>query len=172
MLKIKNPRIFVLAAILYAIIIFYLSITSNIGNIRHLVNITLVRGIRDILIAINLPFILSFLVGSLNYAERQSIDIGHVGIYFVFGILLFFVFLSSKYQVLDKYLAVCAICLGTVYGVLNEIFQMFLPYRTASVADAISNLFGLVLAQLLVITFIFVLRQVQNRRKRVEESIN
>jgi len=172
MLKVKNSKVFVSAAILYAVLIFYLSVTSNIGNLKHLLGITLGHATRDTLIASHLSFVLKFLVDSLNFAERQSIDPGHVGIYFGFGILLYFVFLSSKNQMLEKYSAACAVCLGTAYGVLNEIFQSFLSYRTASVADAFSNMLGLVLAQLLVIVFVFVLRQVQNRKKRIERSVN
>jgi VanZ family protein len=172
MLRIKSPRIFIPAAIAYAILIFYLSITSDIGNIRHVVNITLIRGVRDILIAIKIPLILSFLVDTLNFAEREAIDIGHVGVYFLFGILLYFAFVSSKKQMLEKHSAVCAVCIGTAYGILNETFQIFLPYRTASVGDAFSNLLGLVFAQFLVVSFIFLLRQVQNWKKKTEESVN
>ena len=172
MLRLKNPRIFIPAAILYAILIFYLSITSDIGSIRRILNVTVIRGIRDILIASKIPFILSFLVDSLNFAERLSLDFGHVGIYFMFGILLYFAFVSSKRQILVKYSAVFSVCLGTAYGILNETFQMFLPYRTASVADALSNLLGLVLSQILVITFIFVLRQAQKRKSRIDISAN
>lgn len=168
----KNPKIFVPVAILYAVLIFYLSVTSKIGNIRHQVNMILAHGIRDALIAFNLPFIRNFLVASLNFVEGQSIDVGHVGIYFVFGILLYFAFASSKNQLLEKYSAVFAVCIGTAYGVLNEIFQSYLPYRTASVGDAFSNMLGLVIAQLLVLTFVFVLRQVQNQMKKVEGQVN
>jgi VanZ family protein len=171
MLTLKNPRIFVPAAIAYAVLILYLSISSNIGNIRHLVNVTLIRGIRDILIAFNLPSILSFLVDALKYAEEQSIDIGHVGIYFAFGILLYFAFVSSKKLILENHSAAFAVFVGTAYGILNEIFQKCLPYRTASVADALSNLLGLVLAQFLLILFIFLLRHAQNWKKRTEKPI-
>ncbi len=171
MLRIKKSRIFVPATILYAIFIFYLSITSNIGNIKHLLNITLGRTARDILIATDLSFILKLLVGLLNFAERQSIDLGHVGIYFGLGILLYFLFLSSRNQIREKYAVVLAIFTGTAYGILNETFQMFLPYRTASVADALSNLLGLVLAQICVLIFILLLQEFQNRRRKVEELV-
>ncbi|MDQ1253093.1 MAG: hypothetical protein QG646_2238 [Euryarchaeota archaeon] len=161
----KYLRIFIPAAIGYAILIFYLSITSNIGKVRHVVNLTLVHGIRDFLIAIKIPFIMGFLVDSLNFAEKQSIDIGHLGIYFVFGILLYFAFLSSKKGIFEKYPAAFAVSIGTAYGILNEFFQLSLPYRTASIGDALSNLLGLVLAQLLVIFFVFVFKQVQKMKE-------
>lgn len=167
MFKLKNPKIFIPAAILYAVLIFYLSITSDIGSIRHQVNVTLIHRIRDIVIAINIPYLMNFLVSCLNYVEKLSIDIGHVGIYFIFGILLYFAFLSSSYYLLEKYSAACAVLAGTAFGILNEMFQKFLTYRTASLEDAISNLIGLVLAQLLVMIFIFVVKQIQNRKEKI-----
>jgi VanZ family protein len=165
MVRLKNSRIFFAAAVLYAVLIFYLSVTSNIGNLKHLLNITLGHGTRDILIASNLSFVLQFLVDSFNFAEMESIDPGHVGVYFGFGILLYLMFVSSRNKMLAKYSAACAIFTGTAYGILNEIFQMYLSYRTATVADALSNLLGLVLAQLLIVIFVLILREVQNRKK-------
>lgn len=171
-LRLKNSRIFVPATILYAIFVFYLSVTSKIGNLKHLIDITFGQATTEILTAAHLSFVLKFLVGSLHFVERQSIDPGHVGIYFGLGVLLYFLFLSSRNQILEKYSVAFAICTGTAYGILNEIFQMFLPYRTASVADALSNLLGLVLAQICVIIFVLALSAVQNKRKRMEEAAN
>ena len=111
------------------------------------------------------PFIMGFLVDSLNFAEKQSVDIGHLGIYFVFGILLYFAFLSSKKGIFEKYPAAFAVSIGTAYGIINEFFQLSLPYRTASIGDALSNLLGLVLAQLFVIFFVFVFKQVQKMKE-------
>ena len=165
MLRVKNPKIFVSAAILYAILIFYLSVTSKIGDLKHLINITLGHGTREFLIASNHSFVLQFFVNSLHFVEGKSIDIGHVGVYFGFGILLYFVFLSSKNQMLVKYSSACTICIGTAYGILNEMFQMYLPYRTPSIADAFSNMLGLVIAQLLLVIFIFILKNFKNLRK-------
>ena len=172
MVRLKNSRIFVSATALYAVFIFYLSVTSNIGNLKHLLSITLGHATRDILIASNLSFVLQFLVDFFNFVEMESLDPGHVGVYFGFGILLYLMFVNSRNKMLAKYSAACAIFTGTTYGILNEIFQMYLPYRTAKVADALSNLLGLVLAQLLVAIFVLILREVQNRKKRTEESAN
>ncbi|RXA20932.1 hypothetical protein EQO05_04265 [Methanosarcina sp. MSH10X1] len=170
MLRVKNSRIFVPATILYAIFVFYLSVTSNIGNIKHLLDNTLGEAIIQILTAAHLSIILKFLVGSLHFVERQSLDPGHIGIYFGLGVLLYFMFLSSRNKILEKHAAAFAVFTGTSYGILNEFFQTFLPYRTASVADAFSNILGLVLAQICVIIFVLVLSSVQN--KTVEEAVN
>jgi VanZ family protein len=153
MLNIKNPRIIIPAMFLYAIFIFYLSVTSKIGNIKYQLNTALGKLTVKFLVTSGLSFILDLVVGFFNFIERRSIDLGHVGVYFVFGILLYFVCASSRNQMLKRHSAVFAIFIGTAYGILNEIFQIYLPYRTASVADALSNLLGLVLAQVFVILF-------------------
>lgn len=168
MLKIKNSRVFVPATILYAIFVFYLSVTSNVGNLKHLIDDTLGAATIEILTAAHLSIILKFLVGSLHFVERQSLDPGHIGIYFGLGVLLYFLFLSSKNRILAKYSAAFAVFTGTGYGILNEFFQTFLPYRTASIEDAFSNLLGLVLAQICVIIFVLALSAVQG--KTVEEA--
>ncbi|MDM7919772.1 MAG: VanZ family protein, partial [Methanosarcina sp.] len=85
---------------------------------------------------------------------------------------LYFVFLTSKTPALVRYSAVCAVFIGTSYGILNEIFQSFLSYRTASVADAVSNLIGLVLAQIFVIFFVLVLKTVLDKKKSVEGQVD
>jgi VanZ family protein len=168
MLRVKKSRIIVPATILYAIFVFYLSVTSNVGNLKHLIGITVGDTMVDILTAAHLSIILKFLVGSIHFVERQSLDPGHIGIYFGLGVLLYFVFLSSRNKTLVKYSASFAILTGTSYGILNEFFQTFLPYRTASVADAFSNLLGLVLAQICVIIFVLALSAIQN--KTMEEA--
>ncbi len=163
MLRVLKSRIFFSVTVLYAIFIFYLSVTSKIVNIKHHVDITLGHTTIKILTAAHLSFIMEFLIRSLHFVERHSIDLGHVGIYFGFGVLLYFAFLSSRNQTLGRYAAACAILIGTTYGIMNEFFQTYLPYRTPSVADAFSNLLGLVLAQMCVIIFLLVLSTVQNK---------
>lgn len=79
---------------------------------------------------------------------------------------MYFVFLTSKNPALVRYSAVCAVVIGTAYGILNEIFQSFLSYRVASVADAVSNLIGVVLAQIFVILFALILRAIIKARKK------
>ncbi|MGB9940423.1 VanZ family protein [Methanosarcina sp.] len=170
MLRVKKSRIIVPATILYAIFVFYLSVSSNVGNLKHLIDDTLGAATIEILTAAHLSIILKFLVGSIHFIERQSLDPAHVGIYFGLGVLLYFLFLSSRNKTLVKYSAAFAVLTGTTYGILNEFFQTFLPYRTASVEDAFSNLFGLVLAQICVIIFVLALSAIQG--KTVEEEVD
>ncbi|AKB38035.1 hypothetical protein MSSAC_3445 [Methanosarcina siciliae C2J] len=138
------------------------------GDLKHLLKMGLGYPLKNALLANDLSSVVDFLLASLHTVQDASIDPGHVGIYFGLGILLYLVFLSSKNPALVRYSAICAVFIGTAYGILNEIFQTFLPYRTASVADAVSNLIGLVLAQICVIFFVLTLKAIIDKKKRTE----
>jgi VanZ family protein len=166
MLKLEKSRFFILITILYAVMVFYLSVSAGVGDLKHLLKMGLGYPLRNVLLANDLSSVMDFLIASLNAVQEASIDPGHVGIYFGLGILLYFMFLSSKNPALVRYSAICAVCIGTVYGILNEIFQTLLPYRVASVADAFSNLIGLVLAQIFVILFALTLRAIFKVKKK------
>ncbi len=171
MLKIEKSRFFIVITALYAIMVFYLSVSTGVGGIKHFLKFGLGYPLQNILIANDMSSISKFMIDCLHAVQNASLDPGHIGIYFGFGVLLYFVFLTSKNPALVRYSAICAVFIGTAYGILNEIFQSFLPYRTASVEDAISNLIGVVLAQIFVILFVLVLKSVLDRKKSVEEPI-
>ncbi|KKG67697.1 VanZ family protein [Methanosarcina mazei] len=171
MLKLRKSRFFVVITILYAIMVFYLSVSAGVGDIKHFLKFGLGYPLQNILIANDMSSISKFMIDCLHAVQNASLDPGHIGIYFGFGVLLYFVFLTSKNPALIRYSAICAVFIGTAYGILNEIFQSFLPYRTASVEDAISNLIGVVLAQIFVILFVLVLKSVLDRKKSVEGPI-
>lgn len=158
MSKIKKSGFFTLITISYAILILYLSVTSNLGGLKYFLRMNLGYKTKDVLVENNLSFVMDFLLDSLEFAQSLSIDPGHLVVYFGFGVLLYLVFSNSKNALLIKNSAVCAICTGTAFGILNEIFQTYLPFRVASVADVISNLVGLTIAQIFTIVFILGLK--------------
>lgn len=171
MLKIEKSRFFIVITALYAIMVFYLSVSTGVGGIKHFLKFGLGYPLQNILIANDLSSISEFIIDCLHAVQNASLDPGHIGIYFGFGVLLYFVFLTSKNPALVRYSAICAVFIGTAYGILNEIFQSFLPYRTASVEDAVSNLIGVVLAQIFVILFVLALKSVLDRKKSVKGPI-
>jgi VanZ family protein len=172
MLKLEKSRFFILITILYAVMVFYLSVSASVGDLKQLLKMGLGYPLRNVLLANDLSSVMNFLLDSLHAVQEASIDPAHVGIYFGLGILLYLVFLSSKNPTLVRYSAICAVCMGTAYGILNEIFQTFLPYRVASVADAFSNLIGLVLAQICVIFFVLALKAILNKKKSADRPID
>jgi VanZ family protein len=169
--KMKKPeksRFFIIITVLYAIMVFYLSVSSGVGDIKRFLKMDLGYPLRNFLVANDMSSISKFMIDCLHAVQKASLDPGHIAIYFGFGVLLYFVFLSSKNPGLVRNSAAFAVFMGTVYGILNEIFQSLLPYRTASVEDAVSNLIGLLLAQIFVILFVLALKSVLNRKKKVE----
>jgi VanZ family protein len=172
MLKIEKSSFFIVITALYAIMVFYLSVSAGVGDIKHFLKFGLGYPLQNILIANDMSSISEFMISCLHAIQDASLDPGHIGIYFGFGVLLYSVFLTSKNPVLVRYSAICAVFIGTAYGILNEIFQSFLPYRTASVADAVSNLIGVVLAQIFVILFVLVLKAVLDRKKSFEGPVD
>ncbi len=172
MVKLEKSRFFIVITVLYAIMVFYLSVSAQIGDLKHFLKFGLGYPLRNVLVANDMSSISKFMIDCLHAVQEASLDPGHIGIYFGFGVLLYFVFLTSKTPALVRYSAVCAVFIGTSYGILNEIFQSFLSYRTASVADAVSNLIGLVLAQIFVIIFVLALKTVLDKKKSVEGQVD
>lgn len=171
MVKLGKSRFFIVITVLYAIMVFYLSVSAGVGDLKDFLKIGIGYPLIDVLVANDMSSISEFMIKCLDAVQEASLDPGHIGIYFGFGVLLYFAFLTSKNPALVRYSAACAIFLGTAYGILNEIFQTFLPYRTASVTDAISNLIGVVLAQIFVILFVLALKMVLDKKKSVEEPL-
>ncbi|KKG76735.1 hypothetical protein DU43_03265 [Methanosarcina mazei] len=172
MVKLEKSRFFIVITVLYAIMVFYLSVSAGVGDLKHFLKFGLGYPLRNILIANDMSSISEFMIECLQAVQDASLDPGHIGIYFGFGVLLYFAFLTSKNPAIVRYSAVCAVFIGTAYGILNEIFQSFLPYRTASVADAASNLIGLVLAQIFVILFVLALKMILDKKKSVEGQVD
>ena len=73
----------------------------------------------------------------------------HVGLYAGFGFVLYF---ALKRFV--KHPAMMSILLGTLYGVSDEIHQMFVPYRTPSLEDLMADVLGLLISQLMLYVFV------------------
>ncbi|MFN3395367.1 MAG: VanZ family protein [Thermodesulfovibrionales bacterium] len=63
--------------------------------------------------------------------------------FIIYGItaILFLRFFSERYQ-RDKLTGPASIVAASFYGLMMEIFQSFLPYRSFSLSDMLSNLLG------------------------------
>ena len=71
----------------------------------------------------------------------------HVIIFFVFCLLLYRAVLNQgRFPALSRYGLLASFLIVVVYGILDEIFQSFIPGRTPDVADAIADAFGGLLA--------------------------
>ena len=72
----------------------------------------------------------------------------HIIEYFIFGILLFFVFLSSS-----KTPDVISLILGIFYGLIDELYQSTVIGRDASALDVLADIIGLILSILFIKLF-------------------
>lgn len=132
----KLFQIFFIITCIYAGFIYFLSSRSHLlnGNLFHS----------------DLTHFVLDLLHNIGHIDK----FGHIGLYFVFGFLLFFTFHYSKKKILQKNAVLFAILTGLTYGLLDEIHQYFVPGRTASIMDLLADLIGLTLAQICIIIII------------------
>jgi len=150
----RSSRLFILPTIVYAAFIFYLSsLPSHLlpGDKRLIYQIFLMVKQSG----------LEFLAYPLYPAVKHPDKFVHLVLYFGFGILLNASFRFSNYS----YPSVYAFFVGALYGISDEIHQIFVPGRTASILDFTADVVGLVAAQIIILIFI-VLRSRKCIRKR------
>lgn len=86
---------------------------------------------------------------------RFSDKIKHFGAYAILGILLSLAsYFQSKWEKLSKYYWGGAVIIASVYGMLDEIHQMFIPNRSAELLDWIADFTGAFLGSLIIYIFI------------------
>jgi len=153
----KNGNIIIIT-IFYTLLIFYLSVTPTVSPIKNFLKTNVLYKTRDFLIQNNLSSAAEIITGLYHHAADMSLDIGHISIYAALGLLLYFVFLKSKNKTLSSQPALAAVYVGSVYGLIMEIIQYFTLTRKTDVIDMFSNLLGLALAQLALVTLIFGLK--------------
>ncbi|MCQ1535479.1 hypothetical protein FTO70_07225 [Methanosarcina sp. KYL-1] len=158
MSKLTKPSNIIIITVLYTIVIFYLSVTSSVSPIKRFIKINIFYNTRDFLVQNGFSSAADFLTGLYHHAADMSLDIGHIGIYAAFGLLLYFAFLKSKNKILNSRPALAAVYVGSVYGLIMEIIQFFTLNRKTDMADVFSNMMGLALAQLALVMLIFGLK--------------
>jgi len=66
----------------------------------------------------------------------------HLACYAVLGCLLMRAMFNYGYQLKGSRLVILAVLFGSLYGVTDEIHQMFVPGRTAEIMDVVSDSLG------------------------------
>jgi len=151
-------RIFLFLALLYAVLIFYLSSQSNPGDPRSFLEHLYSRELLDVLMSIersDLRFILYPLYLYSVYPDKVI----HAILYSGFGFLLYLTLKNSPSRTLSSYAFLFAIIIGTVYGATDEFHQSFVPRRTMSIDDLLADCIGLTIAQMIIFitkTIIFI----------------
>lgn len=92
--------------------------------------------------------VLIFIISSLSLNEVPSLKIGlldklvHFGEYTIYGLLLMLAFATAKSNKIVRYSISLSLCVGILFGLLDEIHQYFVPGRTCSVLDLLADVIG------------------------------
>ena len=94
--------------------------------------------------------VLIFAFSSIPYAQapfefRFGDKLAHLLLYLLFSVPLFFSFYTSVKVFWQKYAYLFALVIGTVYGLLDELHQGFVPGRQKDVFDFLADLAGTLL---------------------------
>lgn len=150
-------KVFLVLTILYAMLIFYLSSRSSLGDPRTIVDMEILRSIIHYFEGIDLKFILYPLGIFYRYPDKAI----HMILYAGFGFLLFYTINNSSNPAFRNHALLLAILIGFIYGASDEFHQSFVPGRTASTGDLIADVLGVATAQ----TIIFIKDKICNRYK-------
>jgi VanZ family protein len=87
--------------------------------------------------------------GTSNIPSFEIIE--HLFLYFGFGLVLYLAMNHSNNHFFRKYRIQMTVLIGTLYGITDEIHQLFVPFREASVLDVVVDGCGVVLALSLIL---------------------
>ncbi|MCX9084528.1 MAG: VanZ family protein [Candidatus Methanoperedens sp.] len=148
---------FLSLTILYAILIFYLSSKSSLGDPRTILDMDILRNLIHFFEDSDLKFVLFPFAIFYRYPDKTM----HMILYAGFGVLLFYTLKYSLNPVFRKQAFLFAIIIGFIYGASDEFHQSFVPGRSASMWDLAADVLGVTTAQ----TIIFIKDKICNRYK-------
>lgn len=164
-MKLSRFNIFLILTLSYAALIFYLSSISDLRLPRDGIYLL------DNLMHIVLHSDYAFLFAPLFPLIKQQDKLLHILLYSGFGLVLFG---TLRYN--GKSIAMAGlltIFLGTLYGVSDELHQMFVPGRSTSIMDIVADITGILFA----LTLIFIFNSIRSifiylfRRFEIEKRI-
>ena len=142
---------------LYAALIFYLSSQSHLPQAASEMQ-DLLHKILSI-IGIHHFHIFEFII-------RHPDKLEHFMLFFVFGILLRITASHSRYPSIRENAMLVTLMIGIGYGALDEVHQMLVPHRFASVDDFIADAAGIIAAQIFIVLVMWMYAKLQNARNR------
>ena len=88
-------------------------------------------------------FILTSLPSSLAIATDVSDKVNHFGAYGLLSVLLYLnLYFQDKIKILNKFPATFTVLIASIYGLLDELHQMFVPGRNAEFLDWLADFSG------------------------------
>jgi len=149
--------IYLSLTLLYAALIFYLSSQSHLPHAAS----EMEHYLREILMTIGTQYFYTFkfITGYFDKAE-------HFILFFAFGILLRLTASHSRYPSIRDNAMLVTLMVGIGYGALDEVHQMLVPHRFASVDDFIADAAGIIAAQIFIVLVMWAYTKLQNARNR------
>jgi len=144
MVKLNRFRILLVLTCAYAVFLFYLSSLSSPPDPTQ-------SRFLDMLLHFFEERDLEFLVYPFYPFYRYPDKAAHIVLYMNFGVLINFTLRASDNSGLKKRAELFSLTIGAFYGVVDELNQLFVPYRSPSIMDFMADVLGLLIAQVLVI---------------------
>ncbi|WP_406657757.1 VanZ family protein [Methanolobus sp. ZRKC2] len=164
--KSNKKHIFLLLTVFYAAMIFYLSSRSDIGVPTHMFKVPVMYQLKDFLESQNLGFLIDFV--EYSYLHRDKI--AHIFLYFGLGVFLHLTFRNSDNRILKKYAALLAVVTGILYGISDEIHQMYVPGRTSSIHDIYADGIGVTIAQIAFFALLLIGLHGRKKKEKVRQD--
>ena len=115
-------------------------------------------------------FVMTSLPSTMSISVGVSDKIEHFGAY---GLLSVFLFLAlkfeSKYPFLSDYPATFALLIASLYGLIDEFHQLFIPGRSAEFYDWLADFLGSVLA-VVILRLLFYKFEGKKGQKKIDSA--
>ena len=146
MVRLTKFHILLTSTVVYAAFLFYLSsLSSPPDPVRS--------GILDAILHFFLEKGWEFLAYPFYPIYRYPDKAAHILLYMNLGILINFTLRESSNSTLKNYPGAASLFIGSIYGISDEIHQIFVPYRTPDVLDFAADFTGLLIAQLVILLY-------------------
>jgi len=153
----KRFKIFLALTILYAMLIFYLSSRSDIGDPTAILDMEILRKIYHFIEGTDIELLLYPFGILYRYPDKAA----HMMLYAGFGFLLYCTINNSSNPAFRNHAFLFAIIIGFIYGASDEFHQSFVPGRSSNTLDLGADVLGVATAQ----TIIFIKDKICNIRK-------
>ncbi len=110
-------------------------------NMKQLLSDSRITGLLTVSFIVLMIFGSSFEGNSIPKSYIFTLDkLLHILEYYIFGTLLFFVFLSAS-----KKPAIISLIIGIFYSFIDELYQLTVKGRDSSILDIVADITGLIL---------------------------
>ncbi len=114
-------------------------------------------------------FILTSLPSSMAITTDVSDKVNHFGAY---GLLSVFLYLNlnfqNRFELLNKFPATFTVLIASIYGMVDEIHQMFVPGRSAEFLDWLADFSGSLVAVLITRYLIRRIKEIEIEKNKLK----